>query len=55
MISETTYISQTKLIGQSLPFGEHRLDYSNFAFAGKKRSILSFMPLKHLEGLKNQS
>ena len=28
MISETTYISQTKLIGQSLPIGEHGIGYS---------------------------
>ena len=29
MISETTYSSQTKLIGQSLPIGEHGIGYSN--------------------------
>ena len=29
MISETAYSSQTKLIGQSLPIGEHGIGYSN--------------------------
>ena len=29
MISETTYSSQTKLIGLNLPIGEHRIGYSN--------------------------
>ena len=29
MFSETAYSSQTKLIGQSLPIGEHGIGYSN--------------------------
>ena len=29
MISETAYSSQTKLIGQSLPIGEHGIGHSN--------------------------
>ena len=29
MILETTYSSQTKLIGQSLPIGEHGIGYSD--------------------------
>ena len=29
MISETTYSSQTKLIGLNLPIREHRIGYSN--------------------------
>ena len=54
MISETTYSSQTKLIGEGLLIGEHGIGYSNLAFAankGQKRPIFSFKPLKCLEGL----
>ena len=36
MISETAYSSQTKLIGQSLPIGEHGIGYTKFAYAGDK-------------------
>ena len=58
MISETTYSSKTKLIGQSLCISEHGIGYLNLAFAakkGQKRSIFSFKPLKRLEGLEIQS
>ena len=58
MISETTYSSQTKFIGQSLPIREHGIGYSNLAFEppkGQKRPIFSFKPLKRLEGLEIQS
>ena len=58
MISETAYSSQTKLIGQSLPIGEHEIGYLNLAFEpqkGQKRAIFSFKPLKRLEGLEIQS
>ena len=57
VISETAYSSQTKLIGQSLPIGEHGIGYLNLAFAankGQKRLIFSFKPLKRLEGLEIQ-
>ena len=36
MILETTYSSQTKLIGQSLPIGEHGIGYSKLAYAADK-------------------
>ena len=52
MISETIYCSQFKLIGQSLPIGEHGIGCSNFAFAankGQKRLIISFKPMKRLK------
>ena len=60
MILETTYSSQTKLIGQDLPIREHGIGYLNLSFAankGKKRPIFSFKPLKRLEveGLEIQS
>ena len=58
MISETTYSSQTKLIGEGFLIGEHRIGYSNLAFEakkGQKRLIFSFKPLKRLEGLEIQS
>ena len=44
MISETTYNSQTKLIGEGLLIGEHGIGYSNLVFAanrGQKRPIFS--------------
>ena len=58
MISETAYSSQTKLLGQSLPIGEHGIGYLNLAFAankGQKRLIFSFKPFKSLEGLEIQN
>ena len=58
MITETAYSSQTKLIGEGLLIEEHGIGYLNLAFAankGPKRPILSFNPMKHLEGLKIQS
>ena len=58
MISETTYSSQTKLIGQSLHVSEHRIGYLNLVFEarkGQKRLIFGFKPLKGLEGLEIQS
>ena len=58
MISETAYISQTKLIGQSFHVLEHGIGYLNLAFAankGRKRPIFSFKPLKRIEGLEIQS
>ena len=58
MFSETTYSSQTKLIGQSLYVTEHGIGYLNLAFAankGQKRPIFNFKPLKRLEGLGIQS
>ena len=58
MISEITYSGQTKLIGEGLLIGEHRIGYSNLAFEakkGQKRPIFSFTPLKRLEGLEIQS
>ena len=58
MISETAYSSQTKLIGLSLHVSEHRIGYSDLAFAankGRKRAIFSFKLLKRLEGLEIQS
>ena len=58
MISETTYSSHTKLLGQSLPMKEHQKGYLNLAFAtkkGQKRLMFSFKPLKHLEGLEIRS
>ena len=48
MILETVYSSQTKLIGQSLSIGEHRIGYLNLAFEakkGQKRLIFGFKPL----------
>jgi len=58
MFSETAYSSQTKLIGQSLLFEEHRIGYSNLAFAAKKdqnRPLFNFKYLKPVKGLKIQS
>ena len=58
MILETTYSSQTKLIGQSLYESEYGIGYLNLAFEpqkGQKRAIFSFKPLKRLEGLEIQS
>ena len=58
VFSETAYSSQTKLIGLNLHVSEHRIDYTNLAFAankGQKRPIFSFKPLKRREGLKIQS
>ena len=54
MVSETTYSSQTKLIGQRLHVLEYGIGYSNLAFKankGQKRSIFSLKPLKCLKGL----
>ena len=58
MISETTYNSQTKLIGEGILIGKHGIGYLNFAFAGnkgQKRPMFSFKALKRLEGLEIQS
>ena len=57
MISETAYSCQTKLIGHSRHVLEHRIGYSNLAFAankGQKKLIFSFKPLKCPVGLKIQ-
>ena len=54
VFSETTYSSQTKLIGLSLHVAEHGIGYSDLVFTankGQKRPIFSFKPLKYLEGL----
>ena len=36
MILETTYSSQTKLIGEGFLIGQHGIGYSNLAFEAKK-------------------
>ena len=36
MISETTYSSQTKMLGQGLGASEHGIGYSNLAIAANK-------------------
>ena len=36
VFSETAYSSQTKLIGENLPIGEHGIGYLNLAFAANK-------------------
>ena len=58
MILETTYSSQTKLIGESLHVSEHGIGYLNLAFAaneGQNGPIFSFIPSKNLEGLEIMS
>ena len=58
MFSETTYSSQTKLIGPSLHVSEHGIGYLNLAFEakkGQKGPILDFKPLKRTEELEIQS
>ena len=44
MISDTTYSSQTKLIGQSFHVSEHGIGYSNLAFEAKKGRYLVLSP-----------
>ena len=58
MFSETTYSSQSKLIGQSFYIPEHGIGYLNLAFAANKRQkrpIFSFKPVKCLDWLEIQS
>ena len=56
MFSETTYSSQTKLIGEGLLIKEHGIGYSNLAFEenkGQKRPIFSFKPQAESTGFQN--
>ena len=58
VFSDTTYDSQTKLIGQSLHASEHAIGYLNLTFAankGQKGPIFSFKPSKGLDGLEVQT
>ena len=55
---ETANNSQTKLIGEGSLIREQEIGYSNLTFEakkGQKKQILSFRPLKRIEGLKIQS